>query len=382
MPSFFFLSLMNGAAWGGSEELWYRTALHAAKKGHTVACAFYHWPEKEEKITTLKEAGCQVYLLPNKGRRKANLAQKLRYKISKWKVGQTISSLPFQQYDLVVVNLGGFEIYTSTWKNVYRHLPTYALLFHNYNEDAVFKPTKATRLRQWINSAAINLFAAKRIQESLEEKLAIEIVHGDILLNPITIASAQTQTSYPAMQEPFIFMMLAELVVSRKAQDNLIKALSSAKWRGRNWQLRLYGKGQDHHLLQSLVSSLNLQEKVELKGHTSQVKVALQEAHLVLQITHRDAMPLAVVEAMAMARPLVVSRVGDMPRWVEEGHNGWLAKDATVEGIDAALEKAWQNKERWPQAGAASFAIFQEKFPASAEERLLKQLQQAIPTKR
>ena len=78
MPSLFFLSLMNGAAWGGSEELWFRTAIYAAGKNHKVACAFYYWNEKEEKIEALKKAGCQVYLLPNKGRTKKNLLEKIR----------------------------------------------------------------------------------------------------------------------------------------------------------------------------------------------------------------------------------------------------------------------------------------------------------------
>ena len=104
MPSLFFLSLMNGAAWGGSEELWFRTAIYAAGKNHKVACAFYYWNEKQEKIEALQKAGCQVYLLPNKGRTKKNLLEKINYKICKWKLKQTISALPFKEYDLTVIN--------------------------------------------------------------------------------------------------------------------------------------------------------------------------------------------------------------------------------------------------------------------------------------
>lgn len=381
MPSYFFLSLMNGAAWGGSEELWFRTALHAAEKGHTVGCGFYHWPEKEEKITALKQAGCQLYLLPNKGRSKSNLAKRLRFKITRWQAQRKVASIPFQHYDLVVVNLGGFEIYTATWKNLYRLLPNYALLFHNYDEEAAFKTAKANRLRKWLTGATLNLFAAKRIQETLEAKLELQIPHANVLLNPITIEPPSKPIPYPK-SEVCIFIMLAELDTSRKAQDNLVRALSSQKWKERNWKLFLYGKGRDAKMLKRLIEALDLQDKIELRGHTDNVKNALQEAHLVLQITHRDAMPLAVVEAMAMARPLVVSHVGDMPQWVQENQNGWIARDASEKEIDAAMEKAWQDKERWPQAAAASFVIFQEKFSVSAEQRLLQQLQQAIAENR
>lgn len=373
-PSLFFLSLMNSAAWGGSEELWHRTALHAAAKGHKVGCAFYEWQEKEEKISALVKAGCQIYRLPNKGRSRQNLAQRIQHKISKWKAKQVINTLPFQEYDLTIVNLGGFEIYTNTWKDIYRRLNTYALVFHNYSETDSFKPAKAKRLKQWIKRAAGNFFDAGRIKEVLEQKLAIAIPNPDVVMNPITFASPSTPAPYPPLQEPFVFAMLAEFDTSRKAQDNLVKALASTKWKERPWQLMLYGKGKDGKMLQQLIHDLELTKKVKLMGHVTDVKTALQEAHLVLQMTHRDAMPIAVVEAMAMARPVVVSRVGDMPRWIMEGQNGWVTKDASIEEIDAVMERAWLQKEQWPQAGQQSFVLFKEKFPESPEDRFLQQL--------
>ena len=57
MPSVFFISLMAGSPWGGSEELWYRTALLATQKGWKVGCAVYHWKEKESKMDLLQQAG-------------------------------------------------------------------------------------------------------------------------------------------------------------------------------------------------------------------------------------------------------------------------------------------------------------------------------------
>ena len=378
MASFFFLSLMNGAPWGGSEELWYRTALHAAGKGHRVGCAFYEWEEKKEKITALEKGGCRVYLLPNKGRRKKNLWQKLHYKISRRQVKRKVATLPFHDYDLTVINQGGLEILTTTWRTAFRRIPAYALLFHNYNEDDLFKPAKARLLRQWIEKASLNLFAARRIQAMLEEKLGITVTHPALLLNPITIEPPAVAPVYPPMEEPYRFVMLAELDVTRKAQDNLVEALSQNPWTERRWQLHLYGTGNDKEMLQKQIERLGLRDKILLKGHTSQVKEVLQAAHLVLQLTHRDAMPLAVVEAMAMARPVVVSAVGDMPYWVEEGRNGWVAKDASVAEIRAVLEKAWRQRESWPEAARQSFSLFREKFPASAEDRLLQQLLLAL----
>ncbi|MBK7121941.1 MAG: hypothetical protein IPH68_03510 [Chitinophagaceae bacterium] len=66
MQSVFFLSLMNGAAWGGSEETWFRMALWMRKNNYKVGISCYDWEEKQGRINILRESGCGIYLLPNK----------------------------------------------------------------------------------------------------------------------------------------------------------------------------------------------------------------------------------------------------------------------------------------------------------------------------
>ena len=122
---------MNGLPWGGSEELWYRSALYAAQKGWKVGCAVYHWKEKEEKIQRLAQAGCSIYWLPNDGRSKSNLKEKIQYQLTKFRLRQFIQTLPVREYDTVVINQGGFEIFTPAWRNYWKQLDHYTLLFHN-----------------------------------------------------------------------------------------------------------------------------------------------------------------------------------------------------------------------------------------------------------
>jgi glycosyltransferase involved in cell wall biosynthesis len=121
-----------------------------------------------------------------------------------------------------------------------------------------------------------------------------------------------------------------------------------------------------------------LEEKIFLEGNTNDVKSVLELGHLLLQITHIDAMPLSVVEALAMSRPVAASKIGDMPYWISEGENGWISDDASVEQIDRTLERAWQQKDQWPKMGEKAFATFKDKFPASAEENLLEKIEAVL----
>jgi glycosyltransferase involved in cell wall biosynthesis len=367
---------MNGASWGGSEELWYKTAKHALDKGSRVGVVTYQWPSKLKRIEALAQSGAIIYNLPNKGVEKRNFKERILYKFTKKiLLKKYINSIPTADYDIVVINLGAFEMINKVWKGFYKQLKRYVLLFHNYNDQEGFSSSKASAMIQWIQNAQLNLFASSRIQAMLERTLGIAITNGGILLNPITFYPPENRSVDPALKDGFYkWTMLAALEVYRKGQDKLVETLSSEKWKQRNWVLELYGEGKDQEMLEQLIISNGLSGRIILKGQTNNVKQVLYESHLVLQITNLDAMPLAVVEAMAMSRPLVVSDIGDMPYWVLEEENGWVSANTSVEEIDRTLEKAWKGKERWNAMGKKSFEIFNKKFSGSPEMQLWDQL--------
>jgi glycosyltransferase involved in cell wall biosynthesis len=367
MRSVFFLSLMNGAAWGGSEEVWFRTALWMSRNNYRVGIGCYDWKEKQDRINKLKEAGCHIYLFPNK-----------KGLFKKRAIKKTLGSIPFNDYKLVVINQGGWEeVLHAPFKDLYKQLPGYVIANHNYNENAVLSSAKQKLLQQWISGAQMNFGATEKTFEVIERKFNISIDKKQTLVNPITFQPDNHPTPYPAFNNS-IWVMLAELDTSRKAQDVLIKTLSSAKWKARNWQLHLYGKGKDRDMLEKLILGSGLENKVFLQGFTSNIKQTLQDCHLLLQCTRIDAMPLSVVEAMAMARPCVVSKVGDMPVWVEDKVNGFVCNDITEHAIDETLENCWQQKNNWAAMGKNAFDTFIKKYPQPYEEKIAEILEQYI----
>lgn len=378
MPSVFFISLMSASPWGGSEELWYKTAMLAITRGWKTGCAVYHWPQKEIRLKEFADRGGEIIYFPNKGRNKKTLAERIQNKISKIRIKQVINSLPLANYDIVVLNMGAFEITMPAWRNFFRQMEKYIVLYHNYREGEIFTGVKKLAVQNFSHHARMNLFASRRIKEVLEEKSGIMINRAGILLNPISFLPPTQPHTYPSTANGYRFVMLAALETGRKAQDELINALAAEKWRRRNWTLHLYGEGKDKEKLNSLINMQKLQDRVFLEGQTTDVKTVLENAHILLQLTHQDAMPLSVVEAMAMARPVAATGIGDMPYWVKDGNNGWISRNATAAEIDITLEKAWQEREDWKSYGESSFRIFKEKFPLSVEEDLLEKIRSLI----
>ncbi len=370
MKKILFLSVMNGSAWGGSEELWYQAALWTARNGYDVAICCYDWKGKKNRVKELQQAGCKIFLFPGKEERKKQLFLRKR------KLQKAIIEIPFEEYDIAIVSQGGWkDIAHGPFKKLYRRLKEYVLIYHNYDVNAKLSFRKCSQLKKWADRATKNLGDTKKIFQAIENSFSIIIPNQEKLFNPLTFETPETATIYPeTVNEKYIFSVFAALDIERKAQDVLIRTLSGEVWRNRNWELRLYGEGKNKELLQNLIDELQLQSKVFLQGNAANYKEAIRQSHLVLQITHIDAMPITVMDSMAMARPLVVSNVGDMPLWVKDNLNGWIVNKITVETIEKALETAWQQKHKWVEMGKESFSIYRRDFPAHPINYFLKQV--------
>ena len=354
---------MNGAAWGGSEEWWYKIAPWMANNGYQVEVIWFFWKDKAIKTKALEAKNVVVTHLPNP----ANGSSFLKKIILNVKLGKQLSGIKWDSYDMVIVNQGGFEdVIHGHFKQLYKKLKRYILVCHNYTEDVNLNSKQKTNLQHWLNLSIKNLGASDKIFMALA-KLGLVIRNSNTLINPITFPIPNELHALPSLENGIIFIMLAALDIERKAQDLLIKTLSGSKWKERRWQLHLYGEGKDKKPLKALIKDNDLGSKIILKGHSVDVKNAIINSHVLLQITHKDAMPLAVVEAMSLGRPCVVSDVGDMAYWVLDGINGFVCTNATVMEIEDVLEKIWVNQNVLAALGKKSFEIFNNKYPKNYE---------------
>ena len=65
-------------------------------------------------------------------------------------------------------------------------------------------------------------------------------------------------------------------------------------------------------------------------------------------------MPVAMVEAALCGRPVIASAVGGIPEFVIDQETGFLAPAASLPLLDATMEIAWQQRERWQSIGLAN----------------------------
>jgi glycosyltransferase involved in cell wall biosynthesis len=125
--------------------------------------------------------------------------------------------------------------------------------------------------------------------------------------------------------------------------DTLIRAfeLLKKKYPALPLKLMLVGSGSQEQYLKDLADTLNLAQDTIFTGQISYDRVV--DYHNMLSIfvslSNRESFGVAVVEASACEKPVVVSNVGGLPEVVENGVTGFVVRANNPEQAAAAIEK-------------------------------------------
>ena len=92
-------------------------------------------------------------------------------------------------------------------------------------------------------------------------------------------------------------------------------------------------------------------KRLDFMGHVDAPAKIWQVNHGLLIASRNEGLPIVLVEAMQAGRMAVVTDVAGNTELVEDGVTGFVAKAPTVELLDDAMERAWQNRGRWREMG-------------------------------
>jgi glycosyltransferase involved in cell wall biosynthesis len=147
---------------------------------------------------------------------------------------------------------------------------------------------------------------------------------------------------------------VARLDPAAKGQDILLEALAHPSWAARRWRLTLYGDGPSRTGLARLVERFQLNDRVVFAGHVSIVEEIWASNHVLTMPSRFEGLPLAIVEAMLCARPVMATDVGGNSEIIENGVSGILAAAPTIASVREALEVLWTRRENLRDMGKAA----------------------------
>jgi glycosyltransferase involved in cell wall biosynthesis len=343
-----FISTMDGVPWGGSEELWTRTAALLAKQGMSVAASVHGWPQLDRRIIELSRPGVDLRPRPIKSsllaraRRCRSGETKLTFDIER-SFGDTSPSL------VVISNGDAFPPIELGEMCVAKGWPFVTVAHTNL---AIFWPPDGmvARLRKVLPLARRCYFVSKANRILAEKQLGYDFDNAEIVYNPVVVEIDSPIAWPPYMSDQELRMACVGRLSCEKGQDILLDALASPCWRERNWRLTLYGNGPGRDMLGRLVERLKLRDRVSFAGHVA-VEEIWHENHILVLPSRHEGMPLTVIEAMFCGRPVVATNVGGNSEVIRDGVTGFLAEAAVVECFGAALEQMWLQRNRLQEIG-------------------------------
>ena len=106
-----------------------------------------------------------------------------------------------------------------------------------------------------------------------------------------------------------------------------------------------------------------------------------QRASIFCLPTYLEPFGIVFIEAMTARLPIVATRVGAIPDFVEEGKNGWLVEPGDVHGLADAMIRLIENPSLAREFGEQSYQIIQERYSWHAVgNRFKEHIEQALGT--
>jgi glycosyltransferase involved in cell wall biosynthesis len=168
----------------------------------------------------------------------------------------------------------------------------------------------------------------------------------------------------------------------RKGVPELLSALQSPLLLSRSWKATIAGDGEVDES-RAVVANAGLQDRVTIPGWLDRDQAAqlLRKADIFVLPSHFEAMPIAILEAMAHRVAVIATPVGAIPEFLKDGQNALLIPPGAQEKLADAIARLIDDPDERSRLGAAGHQMFRDRFDISvAANQILELYQSAVPT--
>jgi len=141
-----------------------------------------------------------------------------------------------------------------------------------------------------------------------------------------------------------------------KGQDVLLHATARLAEQHVAFQLWLVGDGPQREALEKQVKAAGLADRVTFFGYRADIPRLLGAADVFVLPSRYEVAPIALLEALAAGLPVVASRCGEIPSWIEQGCEGLLVEPEDAAALTAALAEVILQPARRAQLAQAARA--------------------------
>ena len=174
------------------------------------------------------------------------------------------------------------------------------------------------------------LFVADHVREDFCRATGVASRKCHVILNAIDAGRFTPPSDRQASRKEMNLPSKGSIVLSvgrlapEKRYDLLLKAFTEPELRAAELSLIVVGSGEERKSLLKLKKTLGLNGRVQFLEERQNIEGLYRAADLFVQFSSREALSLAMLEAMASELPVIVSSVGDHAKVIRDGVNGFL----------------------------------------------------------
>ena len=226
----------------------------------------------------------------------------------------------------------------------------------------------ATDRKTWFQHADYLIAVSSGVKDALIEQgidpAKIEVLYHGIDLDqyvaPLTTAEAKTRLGLPANART---VGVVASLIPRKGHRFLLEAL-------RNMSEPIHalfaGEGELDEELRGHVREMGLSERVHFLGFRRDVPEIVCAMDAFVLPSLKEGLSIAVMEAMALEKPVVCSAIAGLPEVVRDGQTGFLVPPGDSVALQNALEKLFADEDLRQQLGHNARHYLEEHFEQTA----------------
>jgi glycosyltransferase involved in cell wall biosynthesis len=352
-----FVSTMEGAPWGGSEELWSRVAVRLKATGRRVVANIVHWPQEAPAISAMRTHGVDVSTRPRLDSLRNRVLKRLRGEFARGWLSRV-------RPRLLIISQGG-NLDGLVWMEHAAQMQIPFVTIAQMANDSYWPPADlGDRAAAVYPLAEQCFFVSKGNRDLTEMQIACRLPRSSVVRNPVNISSnLSLPLPWPSHEDGiFRLAVVGRLAPCAKGQDIILQVLATAKWRNRPVHVSLFGDGFFRKSMERLVKMMNL-EMVHFAGHVTQIDQVWSTHHALLMASRYEGLPLALVEAMLCGRVPIVTDVAGNAEMVTDDVTGFVAEAPKPACLNEAMERAWNARNRWREMGLAAAAKVRQLLP-------------------
>ncbi len=206
----------------------------------------------------------------------------------------------------------------------------------------------------------------------------LRIIHNGIQLRAVSESVTETRNRLGLSEFDGVILGVVSVMEQRKGHVVLLKALSYLP-KNLPFKVLIEGNGILRATLEQCVIDHDLSDTCVFVGLEQNIMnlMALLDVLILPSISHED-FPNVVLEAMALGKPVIASRIAGTPEQIIEGETGILVPPADPIALSAAIEYLIENKIVREQMGAQGKKRFESNFIANIAVEKYRTLYQSM----